>query len=664
MLGSSIRGGRLGSPRFLAGCCTDTALRGMLPVFPLRGSPATSATVWLYPSSSSFFFSTFCSTTRSASLSSFHPMNNSNNKPSTATPPLRLFSTTTSAPSATPYSTTATATTASTTVPQEQAALQMNREELLMHSKSLIRQRRWKEVHELLFSSSSFSSSTDRGVLIHMLAYLGYSFRPHFGLAAARGYLALSLRLLDELRQQPPSPYHPSYYPSSSPSYSSPTISVELMNRLLGVACRARDIQGATDVFAKGVKLGAHPDEYSFACLGKTLIRANNMQAAMMRDNTSSPKKREPRDHMRQDYLLNQKQSSLRRQAKQQQGHREPGEVDEGYQQHMALPEEEQKVIMEEGYDDQHKYLLANDDEAEEDQNEPNDTKEEQQQGGEKKWTVEDQQKEMKDLTLIVEEARRNGVRLTAVPFNAFLVALSLRPNAMNCVQQVLQLMERMGVTPDNGTWSRLLQVIVNQEKDLRKAFDFVAEVAKAHRATTSLFNQLLRLCAALKKTDAAFFVMDRMMEHKLEPDTFTYTLLMAACSKTADLERAYQLLEMMRERAVRGNVVLYNSLLTTMLKAHRAEDAMRLLHDMRTDEHLPRPDIVTYNALLALCLQNHSIAQTCLPIVFNCMVADRMQPDMDTKRSLQKFFKFYGERAMGRKYHWLKAHWRIKAAS
>ena len=124
----------------------------------------------------------------------------------------------------------------------------------------------------------------------------------------------------------------------------------------------------------------------------------------------------------------------------------------------------------------------------------------------------------------------------SAQPLHASAIGAELAQQAL----QVLVLMKRLGVRPDEAVFAAVLSVCA-RAGDLNTAFGVVQGMMPKEGVTPNVvhYNVLIDACARRGTVERAFAAFRMLKNAKLTPSTVTYSSLINACAKGSDYERA-----------------------------------------------------------------------------------------------------------------------------
>ncbi|RAL41939.1 hypothetical protein DM860_009121 [Cuscuta australis] len=112
-------------------------------------------------------------------------------------------------------------------------------------------------------------------------------------------------------------------------------------------------------------------------------------------------------------------------------------------------------------------------------------------------------------------------------------------------------------------------------------------------------YNSLIQVLCMLGKVKDALIVWEELKNSSgLEPDYFTYRILIHGCSKSYMVNDAMKIFSEMKFNGLRADTVVYNSLMNGLMKAGKLTDACNLFERM-VEEDGVRASCWTYNILI-----------------------------------------------------------------
>ncbi|KAG0236364.1 hypothetical protein BGW41_000445 [Actinomortierella wolfii] len=220
-----------------------------------------------------------------------------------------------------------------------------------------------------------------------------------------------------------------------------------------------------------------------------------------------------------------------------------------------------------------------------------------------------------------------------------YVNALEGRPDK---AEQVLKLMEEVGVSPNLETFDYLLEAYANHgdltkaratvdliikngltpslsaynslisthvaKRDLKGAFGVLDAMKQYHNPDTTIFTNLIKGCLVVGEYDLGWRVFDQMQHSGAPPDESTYSLMIHACAKTDQVERALDIFRQYPKRNLHPTDKTFNSLIhACAVRKEYYTTAFALLNEMQNVYGF-EPDILTYNTLLFACSKRQDL--------------------------------------------------------
>jgi len=157
----------------------------------------------------------------------------------------------------------------------------------------------------------------------------------------------------------------------------------------------------------------------------------------------------------------------------------------------------------------------------------------------------------------------------------------------------------------------------------------------------TFQLNLALKRCQDESDVDKSREIITYMLEKGPEPDMFSYSLYMSTCVKTRQSANALEMYDNIKARGVMRNVVIHNIAIRAMMDVqdgHLRVDS--LLQDMEAEGC--KPDIRSYNTLLALSLKNGEAAEAVKLV--DKINAEGYEFDTYTYRALLQAYSMTGQ--------------------
>lgn len=133
-----------------------------------------------------------------------------------------------------------------------------------------------------------------------------------------------------------------------------------------------------------------------------------------------------------------------------------------------------------------------------------------------------------------------------------------------------------------------------------------ICDLIKSYEAercvvTANMFREVLKLCKEAQLADVALWVLRKMEDFKLHPDTVMYNVVIKLFCKKGDVEMADKLMGEMSFNGLCPDLITYMTMIEGFCNAGRLEDACSMLKVMRG--HGCEPNLVVLSAVLdGLC--------------------------------------------------------------
>ncbi|KAG0373791.1 hypothetical protein BGX24_011237 [Mortierella sp. AD032] len=225
--------------------------------------------------------------------------------------------------------------------------------------------------------------------------------------------------------------------------------------------------------------------------------------------------------------------------------------------------------------------------------------------------------------------------------WNQLIYVNALEGNAQNA-EQVMQLMEEVGVQPDLDSFTHLMEAYSNsgdlkkaqgtlemmlsngvvpsmpaynslmkihvRRRDVTGAFQVFEALKKHHNPDVDVFTNLVRGCLRADEYDLGWKVFDQMQRSGATPVESTYSLMIRACAKTDQVERALDIFRTYPSRKLQPTDATFNSLIhACAMRPEYFTTAFALLNEMQTVYGF-EPDVLTYNTLLFACSKRQDL--------------------------------------------------------
>ncbi|RPA98947.1 hypothetical protein L873DRAFT_1768811 [Choiromyces venosus 120613-1] len=118
----------------------------------------------------------------------------------------------------------------------------------------------------------------------------------------------------------------------------------------------------------------------------------------------------------------------------------------------------------------------------------------------------------------------------------------------------------------------------------------------------TFTYDLLMMAHAQLKRSEEVKILFENLKKRGVPPTVFTYAHLLKACSHQADVEGAGRAFTEMREANIRPNIVVYTTLIQTCLNRHEIPTAWQIFDLMKLKSRATAPDAHIYSLMLHAC--------------------------------------------------------------
>ncbi|CEP11905.1 hypothetical protein [Parasitella parasitica] len=181
-----------------------------------------------------------------------------------------------------------------------------------------------------------------------------------------------------------------------------------------------------------------------------------------------------------------------------------------------------------------------------------------------------------------------NKMLQSHIPPNVYtysaLIEASSRRNDIKSVFRWFQIMISDNVQPNQVVLSCILKSLSKQHNDYPNMPEAVLHIA--HQAAmagvktdAALYTILLKMQAESIGLDGALKVHRDMLTQSVEPNTYTYTILIDACGKNKMPETAEKIFDLMKQsQRHRPNTVTYSAMMDAWLKTNRRDKVESLI--------------------------------------------------------------------------------------
>ncbi|KAF9163892.1 hypothetical protein DFQ26_002049 [Actinomortierella ambigua] len=198
------------------------------------------------------------------------------------------------------------------------------------------------------------------------------------------------------------------------------------------------------------------------------------------------------------------------------------------------------------------------------------------------------------------------GVSPTVETFDHLLEAYANHGDLAKA-QGTIDLIIKNGLTPSLSSYNSLISIHVAQ-RDLMGAFRTFDALKQHHAPDTAVFTNLVKGCLLAEEYDLGWKIFDQMQHSGAPPDESTYSMMIRACAKTDQVERALDIFRQYPTRRLHPTDKTFNSLIhACAVRKEYFTTAFALLNEMQNVYGF-EPDILTYNTLLFACSKRQDL--------------------------------------------------------
>ena len=266
----------------------------------------------------------------------------------------------------------------------------------------------------------------------------------------------------------------------------------------------------------------------------------------------------------------------------------------------------------------------------------------------------------------LINNSKETNIVPNDVTFNS-LIDVYVSQKNMDKVLQIVNLMQRHKIFPDNYTYTTIIkglnknslmknnntnstttqnnaynnntnneQLFSNIELDLAfKLFNHVRMISKPDEI---LYNCIMDACLRFNKIDkmlemyeemikegikpssitcgivikaygmkgdlnSALNIYYKMKKEKIDISNITYGCLINACIKNNDLNKAFELYESLKNESYEMNTILYTTLIKAYTKQKDINKVIEIFKTMKQSQN-SKPNIITYNSIIDCCIK------------------------------------------------------------
>jgi pentatricopeptide repeat protein len=171
----------------------------------------------------------------------------------------------------------------------------------------------------------------------------------------------------------------------------------------------------------------------------------------------------------------------------------------------------------------------------------------------------------------------QNHIQPNEYTFSA-LIEASARKNDIKYIFRWFQTMLKQNIQPNKVVISSILKSLSKTRFQYPSMLEVVLQIA--HEAAMSgiqsdaaLYTILLKMQADSNGIEGALKIQRDMLENSIEPNTYTYTMLMDICGKSKMPETAEKIFDLMKHsKKCQPNTVTYSVMIDAWLKAERRD--------------------------------------------------------------------------------------------
>ncbi|KAF8984607.1 hypothetical protein BGZ46_007520 [Entomortierella lignicola] len=211
--------------------------------------------------------------------------------------------------------------------------------------------------------------------------------------------------------------------------------------------------------------------------------------------------------------------------------------------------------------------------------------------------TLDGKYKNAEQVMQLMEEV---GVQPNMESFNHLMEAYA-NADYLEKAKNTIHLMEENGLTPSLSAYNSLMKIHVIR-RSITNAFQVFEALKKHHNPDVNIFTTLIRGCLRAEEYDLGWKIFDQMQHSGATPTENTYSLMIQACAKTDQVEKALDIFRTYPNRGLQPTDVTFNGLIhACAMRPEYFTTAFALLNEMQNIYGFT-PDISTYNTLLFAC--------------------------------------------------------------
>ncbi|KAG0003635.1 hypothetical protein BGZ80_000431 [Entomortierella chlamydospora] len=182
-----------------------------------------------------------------------------------------------------------------------------------------------------------------------------------------------------------------------------------------------------------------------------------------------------------------------------------------------------------------------------------------------------------------------------------YLMEAYCNSNNLQKAESTIELMQTNGLTPSLSAYNSLMKIHVHR-RSITSAFHVFEALKEHHNPDVDTFTNLIKGCLRAEEYDLGWKIFDQMQHSGAPPVESTYSTMIQACAKTDQVERALDIFRTYPTRGLQPTDVTFNGLIhACAMRPEYFTTAFALLNEMQNVYGFV-PDIATYNTLLFAC--------------------------------------------------------------
>ncbi|KAF9562031.1 hypothetical protein EC968_005392 [Mortierella alpina] len=173
--------------------------------------------------------------------------------------------------------------------------------------------------------------------------------------------------------------------------------------------------------------------------------------------------------------------------------------------------------------------------------------------------------------------------------------------------QGTIEMILKNGLVPSMNAYNSLMRIHV-KSRDISSAFQVFEALKKHHNPDVAVFTNLVKGCLRAQEYDLGWKIFDQMQRSGATPVESTYALMIHACAKTDQVEKALDIFKTYPTRNLQPTDATFNSLIhACAMRPDYFVTAFALLNEMQNVYGF-EPDVETYNTLLFACSKRQDL--------------------------------------------------------